>query len=239
MQNEIEQLVSQLTGNATMFTAFDITMMLRRANPSTNIRHGEVRDTVHNLFQSQHMTGYLRNTIRLNNGKEALVYHPFDIDSEDYDPNFLAQSTPQFLSIPTVSGIPIQAAVNNPTTLYNQPSVPASWTRPTTTSPTGNGVKPKRAKYPSDAVPKDKFGRVRVPAFVMRASGFKPMDKVRVILDPNIITVTSDTDPNGVLNGREYVVDAYNNIRVHLRGKFQADKFKMVNSSTRVFITPV
>jgi len=228
MKNQIEQLVSQLTGNATMFTAFDITMMLRRANPTTNIRHGEVRDIVHQLYTDNEVPGYIRTLQRMNNGQEAFVHHPYGTDSEDYDPNFTMGLTPQSLSIPS------QSTNHSPTQVAgNLQTIP--------TLQIGNSLvnKPKRARYSIDSVPKDKFGRIRVPASVLRAAGFVPKDTVRVVLDPNIITVTAGNDAYGTLNGKKYVVDEYNNVRVHLRDKFTADTFKMVPNQSKVYITPV
>ena len=233
MKTQIEQLVSQLTGNATMFTGFDITMMLRRANPTTNIRHGEVRDIVHQLYTDNQMINYIRTLQRMDNGQEAFVHHPYGSDAEDYDPNFLAHSTPQSLSVPNLSAVPTQAVVN-------QATVQVAVTTPTN-SAIGNSLanKPKRARYAIDSVPKDKFGRIRVPASVLRAAGFGPKDTVRVVLDPNIITVTAGNDAYGSMNGKKYVVDEYNNVRVHLKGKFSADTFKMVPNQSKVYITPV
>ena len=232
MKTQIEQLVSQLTGNATMFTAFDITMMLRRANPQTNIRHPEVRDFVHQLFTDNKMTDYIRTPQRMDNGQEAYVHHLYGTDAEDYDPNFLAHSTPQSLSTPSLSVVPTQAVANQ--TIQVTPTTP-------TNSAIGNSLpnKPKRARYAIDSVPKDKFGRIRVPASVLRAAGFAPKDTVRVVLDPNIITVTAGNDAYGSMNGKKYVVDEYNNVRVHLKGKFSADTFKMVPNQSKVYITPV
>ncbi|RUP38922.1 MAG: hypothetical protein EKK63_11175 [Acinetobacter sp.] len=229
MKTQIEQLVSQLTGNATMFTGFDITMMLRRANPTTNIRHGEVRDIVHQLYTDNAMTGYIRTIQRMDNNQEAFVHHPYGTDAEDYDPNFLAHSTPQSLSAPNLSVVPTQAVANQ-----------ATVTTPTN-SAIGNSLanKPKRARYAIDSVPKDKFGRIRVPASVLRAAGFGPKDTVRVVLDPNIIIVTAGNDAYGYMNGKKYVVDEYNNVRVHLKGKFPANTFKMVPNQSKVYITPV
>lgn len=231
MKTQIENLVSQLTGNATMFTAFDITMMLRRANPTTNIRHGEVRDAIHNLYSNNQMNGFVRDLVRMNNGQEAYVYHAYGTKAEDYDPLFFANTTPQFLSVPNGLTTPTQAAASpSPTTSQNL-----------TTSPTGSN-KPKRARYDLNQVPQDKFGRIRVPASALRSAGFNPSDTVRVVVDPNLIVVTSVNDQYGVQrSGKKYVVDQYNNIRVHLRGKFQSNKFAMqpAPSNNMIYIRPV
>ena len=229
MRQEIEQLVSQLTGNANMFTAFDITMMLRRANPTTNIRHGEVRDIVHDLFTSGDncFVGYVRNPHKVDLSKpEALVYHPFNLLVEDYDPNFLSVNTGA-LSVQLPSLPPTQQAASQP-----------SATMTMTTSPIGN--RPKRARYDLDSVPVDKFGRVRIPASVLRASGFAPKDSVRVVLDPNLIVVTSSSDVYGASAGKKYVVDQYNNIRVKVGKKYPGKSvFKMQPAKDKVFATPV
>jgi len=229
MRQQIGQLVSQLTGNANMFTAFDITMMLRRANPTTNIRHGEVRDIVHDLFTSGDscFVGYVRNPHKVDlNKPEALVYHPFTLLVEDYDPNFLSVNTGA-LSAPLP---PLQAPTQQAA------SQPLQTT--TTTSPIGN--RPKRSRYDLDNVPVDKFGRVRIPASVLRASGFAPKDSVRVVLDPNLVVVTSSTDVYGKSAGKKYVVDQYNNIRVKVGTKYPGKSvFKMQPATGKVFATPV
>lgn len=235
MQQLVEQLISQLTGNALMFTAFDITMMLRRANPSTNIRHGEVRDAVHQLFTNNQINGYRRDLQRMDSGQEAYVFYPYGTDVEDYDPNFFATTTPQSVSVPNLSSLPTQVAASQPLTTM-QTTTP--------TSSLGNlgtslALKPKRARYSTDKVPQDKFGRLRVPACVLRAAGFKPSDTVRVVIDPNVIVVASDNDPYGRTNGKKYVVDQYNNIRVHLKGKFPAQAFSMQANGNHIYARPV
>jgi hypothetical protein len=58
------------------------------------------------------MPGYVRTLQRMDNGQEAFVHHPYGTDAEDYDPNFLAHSTPQSLSVPNLSAVPTQAVVN-------------------------------------------------------------------------------------------------------------------------------
>lgn len=216
MRNQIEQLVSQLTGNGTMFTAWDITMMLRRANPTTNIRHPEVRDIIHQMYTDNEISGYIRTTHDVG-GNQPFVHHPYGSDVEDYDPNFLSQHTPTLSPIQTS----IQAVVNP-------------------IQATSTFSKAKRSRYSPDNVPKDKFGRIRIPASILRTAGFSPKDNVFVVVDPNIITVTSSTDSYGINNGKKYVVDEYNNVRVHLKDKFQAaNAFKMAPSQSKVYITPV
>ena len=225
MQDEIKNLVSQLINGSIMFTAFDVTTMLRRANPTVNIRHNVVRDEVRTLFDNGDMGTYCCTNHDLCNGKRANIYHVYGQDLDDYDTNFFSHTTPQSLSVPNLSQTAIPAAVNPQTQTQTQNSQIGS-------------SKPKRARYALDAVPKDKYGRIRVPASVLRSSGFYPKDVVRVIIDPNIITVTSMNDPNGVLHGRKYVVDQYNNIRFHLKDKFTSDKFRMQTKTQRVYITP-
>lgn len=232
MQTQIEQLLSQLTGNASMFTAFDITMMLRRANPSTNIRHGEVRDIVHNLYQSGQFGNYVRTLCDITPGQpQAFVYHEINSDAADYDQNFLGQTgLSQFnLSALDLSQTPIQAAGRQATiqtTTLHSNAVPVV-------------VNIKRCHYPLNRVPKDKFGRIRVPACVLRAAGFMKGANVTVGYDNGALKVGGS---NLLLlpQSKSYVVDQYNNIRVNLKGKFpNASHFSMQPESRLVTILPV
>ena len=231
MQQLVEQIISQLTGNALMFTAYDITMMLRRANPTTNIKHGEVRDAVHQLFTNNQITGYVRNLQNIA-GKDSYVYHPYGTDAEDYDANFFSTTTPQSLSIPNYMSPTTQAVAN--------PAIPTQMTTSSLGSGMSLGLKPKRARYSNNSVPQDKFGRVRIPACILRDAGFKPKDSVKVTLDSNVLVITSENDPYGKLFGKRYVVDQYNNIRIHLKGQWTNQSLSMqVTGPQRVFARPV
>lgn len=231
MKNQIKDMIQHLIGNATMFTAWDITMVLRRANPTTNIKHPEVRDIIHQMYSDNEIPGYIRTLHDMSNGHSSFVHHPDGSDVEDYDPNFLSQFVPQSSNL-NLLVTPTQAAANQ--TTQTIPISPIG-------SPIGNSLpnKPKRSRYAIDSIPKDKFGRIRVPASVLRAAGFAPKDSVRVVVDSNIITVTADDDAYGKMNGKGYKIDEYTNLRVHLKGKFPALTFKMNPSQSKVYITPV
>ena len=51
----IAEIVKTQTDSGQMFTAFDITTMVRQRG--RQVRHGEVRDVVHELFQNGSMGG--------------------------------------------------------------------------------------------------------------------------------------------------------------------------------------
>jgi hypothetical protein len=224
MKTQIETLIKQLVDNSTMFTAFDITSMLRKQNPKTNIKHMDVRDAVKQAYEDHIMPGYAKTLQRISTGVDTYVYYPYGTDAEDYDENFFSLQAPQSLIVPQIPAMPIQ--------------VGGSQAQKTTATNSSNGSKPKRSRYAWDNIPKDKFGRIRVPASAVRAAGFMPNESVMVVLDPNIITITSPTDPYGSLNGKKYSVDTYSNIRFHLKDKFPGiDKFKIELKDSKVCIT--
>lgn len=86
LQDEVEQVVSDLVVNNKPFTALDITNAVRKAGHYA--RHAEVRDIVRDLFRSGGMVGYVTSDIgvSLSDGSTsvAILYHHSNSDASDY-----------------------------------------------------------------------------------------------------------------------------------------------------------
>ena len=79
----IADIVKTQTDAGAMFTAFDITGMVRQKGKQ--VRHGEVRDLVHQLFQSGAMgASYERSVVDVGAPSKPFVYHRFDSDPTTY-----------------------------------------------------------------------------------------------------------------------------------------------------------
>lgn len=83
--NEITDVVNDFVNSGTMFTAFDVTMALRKKSRQ-NVQHYEVKREVHKLFNNGQMFSYDRALANLPNvDPQPWVYHPLSADISLYD----------------------------------------------------------------------------------------------------------------------------------------------------------
>lgn len=144
----VEDIVQERVQANVMFTAFDITTEARRRGG--NARHGEVRDLVHEIFQTGRMgSAYNRSTIDVGAPTRPFLYHHFNIDPATYQAPGAAPSTPNPSSpTPTppqqgflgrlVSRIFGQPSPANASPFTgNQPPRPPTPNRPASSKPAG------------------------------------------------------------------------------------------------------
>ena len=84
------KVVDELTENKDLFTAYDVTTLLRARG--VKVRHqgnGGVRDFVHDLFtRDDHVfADYNRDLQTLPGGTSVFVFCPYNDDPDNYDPN--------------------------------------------------------------------------------------------------------------------------------------------------------
>ena len=106
MDNQIEvaarKVVDAMVEASNLFTAFDVTTLLR--TKGHNVQHygiNGVRAFVSNLFDNGDpvLVGYARNLHVIGNDISVLVYHPFNSDVNDYDPDkFVNEDSKQAFS---------------------------------------------------------------------------------------------------------------------------------------------
>jgi hypothetical protein len=76
LTDKVIALIVVLTGNDTVFTAFDITKQIREENPLMNVPHIEVNDMVLAEFNLDFCDDYERTLTDLTVGRASYVYHP-------------------------------------------------------------------------------------------------------------------------------------------------------------------
>lgn len=81
-QQLVDDIVQRRTSAGELFTAFDITTEVRQRGKQ--VRHGEVRDHVHDLFRGGGMgASYERSVVDID-GNKPWVYHRFDVNPKSY-----------------------------------------------------------------------------------------------------------------------------------------------------------
>jgi hypothetical protein len=83
----VRSSVSGLVNNGTPHTAFDVTSLVR--NQGLKVRHGVVRQLVHDLFVNQdiYTSDWCRTNQNISGGIQAFVFHPDTFDPMNYDPD--------------------------------------------------------------------------------------------------------------------------------------------------------
>lgn len=79
----VEALVEERVKAGEMFTAFDITLAVRKIGG--NVRHHEVRDLVHELYEHGRMgAAYTRSLIDVGSPTKPYLYHRYSDDANTY-----------------------------------------------------------------------------------------------------------------------------------------------------------
>jgi len=83
--NSIVEVIEQKVSDGEVFTAFEITMAVRKA-VTENVRHKEVRGVVGNEFSTGEMENYSRElcTLHIGSKPEAFVYFPDSKAASDH-----------------------------------------------------------------------------------------------------------------------------------------------------------
>lgn len=101
LETEVKKSIDIMIQNNRMFTAFDITKMIRQ---NAWVDHRDVRDCVHGMFNRGEFsgTGYAKTLIPIPGKTPAFCYHIHNQDPNDYDSSeAFDDTTPCAKSIPT------------------------------------------------------------------------------------------------------------------------------------------
>ena len=86
-KNNIIVTISRVTAEGKMFTAYDITLALRKEYPTANVKHNEVKAIVHNLFIEGHFPARYNSTIiklAVDGEPYATLFHVGSDNPMDY-----------------------------------------------------------------------------------------------------------------------------------------------------------
>ena len=93
LNTEIETVVTDFTRNRRLFTAHDVTKVLRAKLTGERIRHSDVQKQVHALFHDDKMGIYTRTQVSLGANQDPFVYHLNHQDpNTEYESDWVAKS---------------------------------------------------------------------------------------------------------------------------------------------------
>jgi len=86
VRDEVKQYVKALVDEGKMFTAFDVTKLLRQNGHV--VRHSDIRADVYAEYSNGDMgLDYVKTRHEIDNGVWAIVFHEYRDDYTQYDPN--------------------------------------------------------------------------------------------------------------------------------------------------------
>ena len=186
----IQQVVEDKVKNNELFTAFDVSRTVQ--NMGHRERHMNMKHVVHDLFESQQLTGYDRTLVNVEAGKpEAWVYHPQGVDGTTY--------TPTHLPLPSTM---------TPQSFYQQGAPGSGTPAPTPATPTGGSLSSISFAPSTGKHRPDQRGAITVPARLIKQIGAKPGDSLAVDKDGSTLVISTTGQ------GRKYTVNTSTNIRI-------------------------
>jgi len=191
----VNEAVNTLFFDKKMFTAYDITKMIRaKVGKGVSVSHDDVKNAVHEMFENS--VGAMKRLYRINVcinpavGASAWLYYEDYYSITDYDPD--AIRVPNF-----ATDVEDEAEVEE---VEDEDDAKADAAVEDDRDPT--------AKYD---IAVDNRGRICIPNFILKAAGALPGDTVYAA--KNIGKIWIDP-PAGVDNYDEYIVDKSGNVRV-------------------------
>lgn len=189
--SEIENVVNDLVNNGTMFTAWDVTLAVRKT-VKARVQHFEVKREVHQMFDNGNMVGYNRELANLPNvDPQPWIYYPPSADPKTYTGKPVAPAAAAALPAPTP--VASMTALDDGADIGGDGSVVYKW---------------------------DTTDRLCIPNKLIREMGLKQGDEVEVVcaVPPgNEVSVFQKGKPDytkGLSNVATYVVDTYDNVRI-------------------------
>jgi len=193
--SEIENAVNDFVNNGTMFTAWDVTLAVRKT-VKAKVQHYEVKREVHNMFDNGNMVGYNRELANLPNvDPQPWIYHPPTANPKNYTGKPVAPAAAA-LPAPTVAAAApagSMTALDDGADIGGDGSVVYKW---------------------------DTTDRLCIPNKLIREMGLKSGEEVEVVctVPPgNEVSVFKKGTPDytsGLSHVATYMVDTYDNVRI-------------------------
>lgn len=197
----VVDVIDELVASKSMFTAFDITKLVRARLPASEIFHSDIRRLVRNY---DFPVGYGKTPISIPGiNINPLLYHVAGSNVRDYAPLKTATKVPGPFTSPTA-----------PTT---QPSPNAA---PGVSAQISNSLPfPLPFSDPNSVdgsmVPNlDNRGRYCVRAKDIAAAGLGAADEVLMLVKNGEIELLGNSAGTGIVGDSLLTVDAYNNLRI-------------------------
>jgi antitoxin component of MazEF toxin-antitoxin module len=195
LETIIRNTISNKVQNGEMFTAYDITLLVRATGEFA--KHPQVKSIVHDIMRNDNVGITYTSSLRTFAfaAFPAVVYFPLGADVSSYDPNAVKKTLAQ---VPNTTSALTQPVTTTTTV------VSGSNNTPTTVGAAVNG------NFTNKTVKVGSGNRVRVPADSIRKLGLKSGGKAYVSIDGDNITISA-AQPVGK-TAKTYTVDEYDNL---------------------------
>jgi len=95
IQSETEKVVNELTRNRKLFSAYDVTRIMRHRLDGENVSHNEVKNKVHEMYENDEMGIYERTQVNIGRRIAPFIYHLNHQDPDtEYDKDWVDSYLP-------------------------------------------------------------------------------------------------------------------------------------------------
>jgi hypothetical protein len=229
---EVEKVITEMTRNRRLFTAHDITKLLRHRLDGENIRHNDVKKEVHSLYDNDDMGIYTRTQVGIGTRIAPFVYHLTHQDpNTDYSKDWVNTviQLANNVSINPIDGSAISDDDDDDdtvglgqTVLKASSPIKRAGRTPRRTSGNGNGVQITPALRHVAAQNNDGFqtrattseGRLSVPVSMLGVFGNDVHVKIDTVqkLGKSVQALTLSNDPNNSI--KTYSINSDGRLRI-------------------------
>ena len=154
ISREVENVVNELTRNSRLFTAYDVTRILRHRFDGEKIFHNEIKKAVHAVYEGDQMGIYSRSQIRVGAG-QPFVYH---LNGNDPQTDYNDAWVNAFLQLQGGLGVSVNAITGSVTS-----STQATPTTPVTANSTQVASRTKNLNNGGTTIKVTREGRLNIP----------------------------------------------------------------------------
>jgi hypothetical protein len=235
LTQEVKDTVSQLTDSNQIFSAYDITKLIR-SKTSINIKHDVIRKQVHSMFSNQEMSPSYDRDVTEHNNVDIIVYRPFNKSISSYDPNAIVLSkSVNANTVVTVNvGADMTGTVTSSITSGINPVLLGSSDESGCCAGASCGTATQclttafKAVKNSNQISKQMVGnRLTIPCSLVKNMGLNANDTIKVFYS------------TGVTSGKHTIVIASNHsqLPMHLWGELKVDSHQNIRLSTSLIKT--
>lgn len=234
-----EQTVNDLTAKGELFTAYDITCILRSQNTPNLPRHYEMKNILHDMFNDCRLDrDYIRTQHVVDSqSPSAFVYHRFDVDVNTYDKDTYGKPAQGKVDVvvgggsataPTIGGLLATGGVgvtygHRVIRNVQNPTVPAG------------SITNKNTDLSKGTVVADSRGRVHVPKKYLVSLGV-PADGV-VYVEEGANGSALNLFGNYKSKAKPIAVDCYTNAKVYVGKQNSGKTYKFSTNGNQVTLS--
>jgi len=225
----VRDVVDSLVQGQKMFSAWEVAVIAHKRRGADTARK-LMKEEVHSYYNennSEFSDTYDKTLVSVGGGRKAFIFHGQHDNPDNYQPLDRGAVDPDVrIDVGTSHAAPAAVPVVSVDPIVDDED--------------------EEEEEDSDNINTDRFGRIRIPAQVLKEYGIRPGDMLNLGVDTLAqVTVISKNDPQSISGAfrktYQYKVDQYNNMRIggsRLPNRRQNGTFKIESQNDQLLVSP-